>query len=145
MKTSIIIFFFLALGKISYGQLKQSIDYQYYRDDKSYYAFELFKDIKNLEDNQLMINFTSNTNFSKIDKISIISGALEFKLKFKDRADVVHSDNPEQKFYPISISKKDLMDKKIPCEAIIIFKMDNGTQFSLPFYACSIKDFIAKN
>lgn len=146
MKTSLFIFLFLALSKLSYGQqLKQSIDYQYYRDAKNYYAFELFKEAKNLEDNMLMLNFTSNVNFNKIDKIFIKSGEVELKLKFKAREEIVRSDNPEQKFYPISFNRKDLIDKNIPCEATIIFKMDNGIQYILPFNACNIRELIAKN
>lgn len=146
MKTSLLIFILLALGKLSHSQqLRQSIDYQYYRDDKSYYAFELFKDVKNMEDNQLMLNFISNVSFDKIDKIYIKSGNVELKLRFKKRDEIIHSDNPEQKFYPISFNIKDLTDKKIPCEATITFKMEGGFQYTLPFNACSIKEFIAKN
>lgn len=146
MKTSLLIFILLALGKLSHSQqLRQSIDYQYYRDDKSYYAFELFKDVKNTEDNQLMLNFISNVSFDKIDKIYIKSGNVELKLRFKKRDEIIRSDNPEQKFFPISFNIKDLTDKKIPCEATITFKMEGGFQYKLPFNACSIKEFIAKN
>jgi|GEM_PF-756186 len=146
MKQSLFLFLFIAFSKISYSQnLKQSIDYQYYRDDKSYYAFELFKDVKNVFGDQLMLNFTSNSDFKKIDKIYVKAGELEVKLKFKWRAETVVSDNPEQKFYPISFDSKDLEDKKMACDALIIFKLDNGFSYSLPFNTCGIKEWIAKN
>lgn len=146
MKTFLFAFIFIALGKVSYcQQLKQSIDYQYYRDDKSYYAFELFKEVKNTEDNQLLLNFTSNAHHNKIDKIYIKSGDVELRLKFKVRTETIHSDNPEQKFYPISFNKNELVDKKIQCEATIIFKMEGGIQYALPFNTCNLKELMAKN
>ncbi|TCD00627.1 hypothetical protein EZ449_20495 [Pedobacter frigidisoli] len=146
MKTALFLFAFMAFGKMGYcQQVKQSIDYQYFRDDKSYYAFELFKNSNNGMDDQLMINFTSNSSFKKIEKIYVKAGEVELRLKFKVREETVKSDNPEQKFYPIVFNGKDLENKKLPCNAQIIFKLDNGTSYSLPFSTCNVIEFIAKN
>lgn len=146
MKTALLLFAFIAIGKMAYcQQAKQSIDYQYFRDDKNYYAFELFKNSNNGMDDQLMINFTSNSNFKKVEKIYLRAGGVELKLKFKLREETVKSDNPEQKFYPIVFDGRDLADEKLPCNAQIIFKLDNGTTYSLPFSTCSVIEFIAKN
>ncbi|MCZ4222773.1 hypothetical protein [Pedobacter rhodius] len=145
MKTSILLFFFLVLTKLSFGQqLKQNIDYQYYRDDKNYYAFELFKNQSSNDDN-LMLNFTSNVEFKKIDKIYIQAGTEEVKVKFKVRAEVVSSDNPAFRFYPVVFSLKDLTHKEIDCEAKINFKMDNGMIYTLPFNICNLKLQLAQN
>ncbi|RZK19049.1 MAG: hypothetical protein EOO86_08555 [Pedobacter sp.] len=146
MKTALLFFALATLGKISYSQqTKQSIDYQYFRDDKSYYAFEVFKDNANGMDDHLMINFTANTSYKKIEKIYLKSGETELKLKFKLREESIKSDNPEQKFYPIIFDAKDLSGKNFPCDAQIIFKLDNGMSYTLPFSTCSVIEFIAKN
>ncbi|MCZ4243754.1 hypothetical protein [Pedobacter punctiformis] len=146
MKTSLFILVFLAFGKITYGQqLKQSIDYQFHREGKNYYAFELFKDAKDLNNNQLMLNFISSANFKKVDKILIKAGEVEVKLKFKLREEKVNSDNPEQRFYPIVFDLKSLTDKKMECNAQIIFKLDDGSSLTLPFTTCSIKELVVKN
>ena len=145
MKIALFLFAFVAFGKIAYSQqTKQSIDYQYFRDEKSYYAFELFKNAV-MGDDQLMINFTANIPFKKIEKIYVTAGENEVKLKFKIREEVIKSDNPEQKFYPIVFSSKDLEDKKISCEAQIIFKLDNGQLYKLPFSTCNVIEFLANN
>lgn len=146
MKTSLFLFLLIAFGKVTYSQqIKQSIDYQYFRDDKSYFAFELFKDGSNGMEDQLNINFTSSSTFTKIDKIYIKAGVVELKLKFKIRDEKVKSDNPELKSYPIMFNSKDLDSKQLGCNAQIIFKLDNGALFTLPFTACNIKQFLAKN
>ena len=136
MKTSLLLLFFVILTKLSYSQqVKEIIDYQYFRDDESYYAFELFKSPSSKND-ALMLNFTLNSACKKIDKIYIQAGAKQVKLRFKIREDVVSSDNPDQRFYPIIFSSKDLEEKEVGCEAIIIFKMDNGLTYTLPFNKC---------
>lgn len=146
MKTTLLFFALIAFGTIAYSQqTKQSIDYQYFRDDKSYYAFELFKDNSSGMDSHLMINFTANSSFKKIDKVYLKAGEAELKLKFKLREETVKSDNPEQKFYPIIFEARDLADKNFPCDAKIVFKLDNGTTYTLPFSTCSVIEFIAKN
>lgn len=146
MKSSLFILLFIALSKITYAQnVKQSIDYQFHREGKTYYAFELFKDPKDLNNDQLMLNFTSSANFNKVDKILVKSAGTEFKLKYKVRDEQVKSDNPEQKFFPIVIDYKSLAEKKLECDAEIIFKMDDGTLLALPFNTCSIKQLLAKS
>ncbi|WP_316829424.1 hypothetical protein [Pedobacter aquatilis] len=140
MKTSLFIGLLILLTKLSFGQqVKQNIDYQYYRDDKSYYAFELFR---NIADDKAIVNlnFTTNTAFKKIDKIYITNGVKEVKLKFKTRSDVVESDNPELKFHAISLNIKDLANKEIDCEAKIVFKLDNGLIYTLPFSRCNLDE-----
>lgn len=145
MKTAIFLFLFVSLTKISFGQqLKQSIDYQYYRDDKNYYAFELFKN-QSSNNNELMLNFISNSAFKKIDKIYIRTGAKEIKVKFKIRDEAVSSDNPEFKFYPIVFNSAALLIKEVECEARISFKMDNGLVYTLPFNICAVNEQLAQN
>ncbi|MFC3563477.1 hypothetical protein [Pedobacter jamesrossensis] len=145
MKTSIIIFFFVALSTLCSAQKpKQSLDYQYYRTDKSYYAFELYKDSSS-EDDKLMLNFVSNETYKKIDNIYFREGKTEIKVKFKAREEVVSSDNPELKFYPIIFSSKELENKKIGCNAHIVFKLDNGSILTLPFSICTITEQLQKN
>jgi len=145
MKTALFLFAFITLGKIVYSQqTKQSIDYQYFRDEKSYYAFELFKNAGQTSD-QLMINFTANTSFKKIEKVYLKAGDTELKLKFRHREETLKSDNPDQKFYPIVFYSKDLEDKKLACNAQIVFKLDNGSTYILPFNTCDVIEFIAKN
>jgi len=135
----------MAFTKLSFGQqLKKSIDYEYFRDEKSYYAFELFKDSSSRDD-LMLLNFTSNVAFKKVDKIYIQKGAKEIKLKFKTREDIVSSDNPELKFYPIVFNARDLNIKEIGCEAKIIFKTDNGFTYTLPLILCPVIEETAKN
>ncbi|WP_316796284.1 hypothetical protein [Pedobacter agri] len=146
MKNTILLFTIILIGQLAYSQQnKQSIDYQYFRDNTNYYAFELFTIDNKVVNNQLMINFTANVNFKKIDKVYLKSGETELKLKFKVREEVVKSDNPEQKFYPIIFDAKDLIDRKIPCEAEIVFKLDTGLSYILPFNTCNAIKYIAKN
>lgn len=137
MKISLLIGFFIALSNLCLAQQsKQNIDYQYYRDANTYYAFELFKNTSAADDN-LMLNFVSNSNYKKIEKIYLKQGTVEFKLKFKVRVDTVNSDNPELKFYPISFILKDLDEKNICCDAQIVFKLDNSSVLTLPFSICA--------
>lgn len=137
MKRILTFLTFVCLSGLAFSQqTKTSIDYQYFRDEKSYFAYELFTQDQNPQNRFLMLNFTSNINYNKIERISIVSANDEVKLKFKLREETVKSDNPEQKFYPISLDVKDLADKKIPCEAKIIFKLDNGLSYTLPFDSC---------
>ncbi|WP_316760475.1 hypothetical protein [Pedobacter aquatilis] len=144
MKTSLIIFFFIVLSKMCFAQQKQSLDYQYYRDDNKYYAFELYKNASLLDD-KLMLDFVSNGNYKKIDRIYLKEGGIETKLKFKSREEIIKSDNPEQKFYPIMISSKDLESKKTACEIQIVFKLDNGSILTLPFNICAIFEQLDKS
>ena len=146
MKSSLLILLFIAFTKICFAQnTKQSIEYQYHRDGKNYYAFELFKETKNSNNDQLMLNFIYNAPFKKVEKVLIKTADVEFKLKFKVREEQVKSDNPEQKFYPITIDYKSLAEKKLECEVQIIFKLDDGSSLVLPFNTCTIREFIAKN
>lgn len=145
MKTTIILLFCLISAKFSMAQqARQTIDYEYFRDDKQHYAFELFKNTSS-KDDVLMLNFASNGTLSKIDKIHILKGAEEIKLKFKMRQDVVSSDNPELKFYPIMFSKKELEEKVLGCEAKVRFKMDNGIIYTLPLVLCNTTESGLKN
>ena len=137
MKNTLYILLLILSGTCANAQQsKTSIDYQYYRDDKSYYAYDLFS-YSAIPDHQLMLNFTTNTAFKKIEKIYIIAADVEIKLKFTQRDEVIKSDNPEQKFYPVAFELKELLDKKLDCEARIVFKLDNGISYSLPFNACN--------
>lgn len=137
MKNILFVLFLILSGTIANAQQsKTSIDYQYYRDDKSYYAYDLFC-YPASPGNQLMLNFTTNTASNKIEKIYITAADVEIKLKFRQRDEVIKSDNPEQKFYPIAFELKDLLDKKLDCRARIVFKLDNGITYSLPFNACN--------
>ena len=146
MKKLFLLFAFIAFGHLVYSQQgKKVIDYQYFRDEKNYYAFELFQNDADEIDDQLMLNFSSNAQYNKIEKIYLKAGAEEFKLKFRLRGDLVKSDNPEQKFYPISLDGKDLKDKKLPCDAQIVFKLDNGNIYLLPFKTCTVSNLISKN
>ncbi|MGM9475962.1 hypothetical protein ACS5PU_06010 [Pedobacter sp. GSP4] len=138
MKTFVTLFALVVLANLAYGQ-KKNIDYQFFRDTKQYYAFELFKNADSEKTGELMLNFTTNDSFTKIEKILIKAGAVEVKLKFKQRAEAVKSDNPEQKFYPVIFSEKEITDKNLGCEAQIVFKLDNGLSYTLPFNACLLK------
>ncbi len=137
MKTILYIFLLTLYATIANAQQsKTRIDYQYYRDDKSYYAYDLFT-YPASAGNQLMLNFTTNSDFKKIEKIYIIAADVEIKLKFKQRDEIIKSDNPEQKFYPVAFELKDLLNKKLDCKARIVFKLDNGISYSLPFNGCN--------
>ncbi|WP_316803487.1 hypothetical protein [Pedobacter nototheniae] len=146
MKPYLLLLLFIVSGKITFAQnVKQSIDYQFNREGKNYYAFELFKNNKDSNNDYLMLNFTSNSSFKKIDKILIKTTDSEFKLKFKVREEQVKSDNPGQKFYPIVIDYKSLSVQKLNCDAQIIFKLDDGSSLALPFNICSIKQILSRN
>jgi len=137
--------FILTSGWAYSQQTKRTIDYQYFRNENSYYAYELFKNNDAEKNNQLMINFSVNVNYKKVDKIYIKSKDIEFKLKFKERGETVKTDNPEQKFFPIIFNGDDLVAMKLPCETQIIFKLDNGLQYTLPLNNCNIIEFMKKN
>lgn len=136
MKTFICLLFCFVLANAAYSQ-KKNIDYQYFREGKTYYAFSLFSDAK--VPGELLLDFTTKSKFSKIDKITVISGGVKVKLKFKLRADSIQSDNAEQRFYPVVFNAKDIAEKQLGCEGQINFKLDNGESYTLPFNACLIK------
>ncbi|KLT64227.1 hypothetical protein [Pedobacter sp. BMA] len=117
-------------------QRKISIDYQYFRDVKNYYAYDLFR-YSGSPDNQVMLNFTTNAAFKKIEKIYIVAGDVEIKLKFRQRDEVVKSDNPEQKFYPVAFDIDNLLENKLDCQSRIVFKLDNNISYTLPFNGCN--------
>ena len=137
MKTLICLLFGLVLANAAYSQ-KKNIDYQYFREGKTYYAFSLFSDAAKAPGN-LMLDFTTKAKFSKIEKISLKAGAVEVKLKFSVRTDVIQSDNPEQKSYPVVFSAKDITERELGCDGQITFKLDDGETYTLPFNACLIK------
>lgn len=146
MKKPFLLFVFILPGGWAYSQqTKRTIDYQYFRNENSYYAYELFKNTDAAQNNQLMINFSVNVNYKKVDKIYIKSKDIESKLKFKEREETVITDNPEQKFFPIVFNGDDLVAMKLPCETQIIFKPDNGLKYTLPLNYCNIIEFMKKN
>jgi hypothetical protein len=146
MRTSLFIIALIILSKVSFAQqVKKNIDYQYFRDDKKYYAYELYKDFNALKTDQLLLNFTSNSSFKKIEKIYVKTEKSEVKIRFKQRAETLTSDNPELKFYPVTFSINDLKEKNIGCDAQIFFKLDNGELLILPFSMCMIEDQLSKN
>ncbi|KIA96492.1 hypothetical protein OC25_01685 [Pedobacter kyungheensis] len=137
MKTLICLLFGLVLANTAYSQ-KKNIDYQYFREGKTYYAFSLFSDAVKAPGN-LMLDFTTKAKFSKIEKISLKAGGVEVKLKFGVRTDLIQSDNPEQKAYPVIFNASDIIAKNLSCDGQITFKLDNGETYTLPFNACLIK------
>lgn len=138
MKVLIGLLLSFALATTAYGQ-KKNIDYQYFREGKTYYAFSLFSDATKAQADELLLDFTTKARFGKIEKVLIKAGGIEVKLKFKPRADSIQSDNAEQKFYPIVFNAKDIVDKHLDCDGQITFKLDNGESYTLPFNACLIK------
>lgn len=144
MKTILLFCSLMMFGTLAKAQQsKQNIDYQYFRDTKSYYAYELFKDLRNGDKNELRLNFSANESFSKIDKIYLKDEGNEIKLSFKPRQDIIKTDNPDQKHYPIVFDSKILESKKLSCEAEIVFVLDNGSNYSLPFSLCVIRTALA--
>jgi len=136
MKTFICLLFYFVLANTAYSQ-KKNIDYQYFREGKTYYAFSLFSDAK--FPGELLLDFTTKSKFNKIEKITVTAGGVEVKLKFKLRTDSIQSDNAEQGFYPVVFNAKDIAEKQPGCEGQINFKLDNGESYTLPFNACLIK------
>lgn len=146
MKITFTLIALLFVSHIAFSQAnKQSIDYQYFRDAKDYYAFELFKDQNTITTTFVKLNFTTNAVFNKIEKIYLKSGEKEIKIQFKKRDDEVKSDNEKQKTYPIIFDWKDLLDKNISCESQFIFKLDNGFTYTLPINICMVTAQINKN
>lgn len=146
MKTSLFISILLIFCKVSFAQqVKKNIDYQYFRDDKTYYAYELYQDVNNIKTDQLQLNFTSNSLYKKIEKIYIKTEKSEVKIRFKQRMETLTSDNPELKFYPVNFRLNDLKGKNIGCEAQIFFKLDTGELLVLPFSMCLIEEQLSKN
>jgi len=137
MKTFICLLFCFVLVNTAYSQ-KKNIDYQYFREGNTYYAFSLFSDATKAP-GDLMLDFITKSKLNKIEKISVIAGGVEVKLKFSVRDDSVQSDNPEQKFYPVIFSASDISTKKLSCDGQIIFKLNTGASYTLPFNACLIK------
>lgn len=145
MKKSLLFIILLSLSKLLLAQnVKQQIDYQYFRDDKSYYAFELYKELNAESTDLIKLNFSSNSIFKKVDKIYITSNLTDIKIKFRQREEKIDSDNPEMKFYPLVLSLKELKSKDISCDAVITFKLDNGYSLSLPFSMCNISEQLAR-
>ncbi|QIL42095.1 hypothetical protein G7074_24205 [Pedobacter sp. HDW13] len=137
MKTFICFLFCFALANTAYCQKKQ-LDYQYFREGKTYYAFSLFSDTTNAP-RALLLDFTTKSKFNKIEKISVTAGSIEVKLKFKVRTDSIQSDNTEQRSYSVVFNAKDIAEKQLGCDGQITFKLDNGESYTLPFNACLIK------
>lgn len=145
MKSSLLLFVCLIITKFLYSQqIKQKIDYQYFRDAKEYYAFESYIDLNDADKDKIYLNFSSNIIFNQIEKIFIKVGEIETKLKFKTRNDTVKSDNAEIKFYPIMFSVENL-NLKLDCDATILFKLNNGLILSLPFNTCNYNKTITKH
>ena len=144
MKKYYFLFAFLLIGKFSFSQqTKKIIDYQYQRDGKSYFAFEIYKNLSDTNSDKLNLNFSSNSQYSKVEKVVVKIGDDETKLSFKFNDQQNISDNKEIKNYLITIDKKDLF-KITACNATIIFKLDNGLIFSLPFSPCAYKSVLAQ-
>ncbi|TDG35663.1 hypothetical protein EZJ43_11615 [Pedobacter changchengzhani] len=119
-------------------QSNKVIDYQYLRDGKSYCAFEIYKSNADTNSDRVNLSFTANAEYSKVEKISIKTGDQQIKISFKVNDQTNSSDKKDLKSYQITIDKKDLL-KIEDCDAKIVFKLDNGQTYSLPFYACKYK------
>lgn len=146
MKTILLFCTLIVIGTCAKAQQsKQNLDYQYFRDTKNFYAFELFKDLRNGDKSELKLNFSANESFSKIDKIYLKDEVNEIKLSFKPREEVIKTDNPNQKYYPIVFDSRILENKKLSCEAKMVFVLDNGSKYSLPFNVCAIKTALAQH
>ncbi|WP_421943682.1 hypothetical protein [Pedobacter sp.] len=145
MKSSILIFFCLFLAKLCSSQsVVKNIDYQYYRDDKTYYAFEIYRNPTSTE-SLLYLNFSTNKAFKKVEKVYLLQGSKEHKLKIKVNDKTASSDNPEVKFYSLIINPSDFISEDTSCNTTIVFKLDDGATFSLPFNKCLITESLAKN
>ncbi|MDN3585734.1 hypothetical protein QWY86_03590 [Pedobacter aquatilis] len=144
MKPFFIIISCLVLAKFCLAQsLTKSIDYQYFRDDKTYYAYSISRNITP-SDKLLFIDFCINKPFKKIEKICLIEGGKEYKLKITTNNKTASSDNPEIRFYSLIINSVDLIKEHIKCESIIAFKLDDATVVSLPFNKCLIIESLNK-
>ena len=122
----------------------KNIDYQYYRDDKTYYAYEIYKSLSS-KDNLLYLNFSINKPFKKVEKVYLQQGSKEYKVKIKVNDKTASSDNPEIKFYSLIINPADCLNENISCNTTIVFKLDNDEIFLLPFNKCLIAESLAKN
>jgi len=146
MKKLFLIFASILFTHTAFCQItKQSIDYQYFRDTKDYYSFELFKIISQSNASVMLLNFSSNANYDKIEKIYIKSGDRDYRLPFKHSEEIAKSDNPKLKNYAVSFNASEFMDKRTLCKAQLIFKLDNGINYTLPLNLCDITDLISKH
>lgn len=145
MKLSLLIISCVLLTKFSLAQSTlKKIDYEYYRDEKSYYAYEIYGNQTSTE-NFLYLNFPINKPFKKVEKIYLLQGNKEHKLKIKVNDKTASSDNPEIKFYSLKVNPSDFFNNDINCNTTIVFKLDDGKLYSLPFNKCLINESLAKN
>ena len=145
MKNAFLIIAFIFCHKFLFAQQNKSIDYQYSREEGKYFAFELLIDDNFKTNKKLLINFATNSAFEKLGKITLLSGKEELKLKFKPREESIKSDNPELKFYPVTVDWNVLKQSQLGCEAQIIFKSDKGDAYALPFNLCKISELLDKD
>ncbi|MCX2574326.1 hypothetical protein [Pedobacter sandarakinus] len=143
MKMRFIIFVLMLIAEFAHSQTKQQLDYQYFRDDKVYYAYELFRNTTGTN-RQLMLDFTVNVAFKKIQKVYLISNKSEIKVAFEIRNEVLKSDNPSQHSFPMAMDK-DFDISIVPCDAKIVFVLDNKESYPLPFSACAVTDLLIKS
>jgi len=145
MKSLLLIFFCLFLAKLCSAQSAvKNIDYQYYRDDKTYYAYEIYRNPTSTE-NLLYLNFSINKAFKKVEKVYLMQGNKEYRLKITANDKTASSDNPEIRFYSLIINSSEFLNANINCNTSIVFKLDASEIFSLPFNKCLITESLAKN
>jgi len=122
----------------------KNIDYQYYRDDKIYYAYDIYRNPTSAE-NLLYLNFSVNKAFKKVEKVYLMQGSKEYKIKFTINDKTASADNPEIRFYSMIIYPSDFLKENISCNTNIVFKLDDGEIFSLPFNKCLIAESLTKS
>ncbi|WP_231459609.1 MULTISPECIES: hypothetical protein [unclassified Pedobacter] len=144
MKSTILLLFLVVATKISFAQnAKKNIDYQYHRDGKIYYAYEIYKNPASAE-TIFYLNFSASKTFNKIEKIYLKEGKVTEKLKFKMNDITIKNDNKELKFYAIILNSSDINKENISCNPKIIFKLDDESVYELPFQKCVIVEQLAK-
>lgn len=117
---------------------KKVIDYQYFRDESNYYAFEIFKDSSINKPNEVKLTFTWKGATDLIEKLTLKTDQKDWTISFNARKDLIKTDNKELNTIGLIFNYANVL-KAEGCEAKLVFKLKSGSIYALPFNVCTFK------
>ncbi|WP_443947321.1 hypothetical protein ACJVDH_09450 [Pedobacter sp. AW1-32] len=133
------IFLIFTLNQVFAQEKPLDVDYQYVREAKKYYAYQLSKSETYTADKLASIRFSGNFTFKKIEKILIFAEGAKFNLRFSVSEENTTTDNAEQHFASLIFNTDQLKKTASICDAKIHFILDDGNTYVLPFNVCLLK------
>jgi len=133
------IFLIFTLNRVFAQEKPLDVDYQYVREAKKYYAYQLSKSETYTADKLASIKFSGNFAFKEIEKILIFAEGAKFSIRFSVSEENMTTDNAEQHFASLDFNTDQLKKITSICDAKIHFILDNDNTYILPFNPCLLK------